>query len=662
MTILLVDMYGSDKFNNLYEYSGELGAVYSKEKTKFILWAPTASEVSLILFDKNQDKDEKLLMTKGEKGIWYIEVDGDLHCQYYNYLVKVDSMENEVVDPYAKAVGVNGLRSMVIDMERTNPEGWENDKKPKLERVIDSILYEAHIRDFSIDENSGVDEEFRGKYKGIWQDNTKVSNGKSKTCLSHIKDLGITTIHLLPTFDYATVDESKLDIPQYNWGYDPQNFSVPEGSYSLDPFKGEVRVAEFKEMVMKLHEAGIRVVMDVVYNHTFSSKDSNLNKAVPNYYYRQDGNGNFSNGSGCGNELASERVMVRRLIVDSILHWANEYHIDGFRFDLMGLEDIETIKEVREELDKIDKSIILYGEGWTGGWSPLPERDASLKHNTKKYGKMQIAMFNDNIRDGIKGHVFNTYEKGFVNDQEGFEETIKFGIVGATYHSQVKYHMVANSKEDWANEPYQTINYNSAHDNYTLWDKFIVTTGETTENLVQMNKLSAAIIFTSQGIPFIQAGEEFARTKVNEDGSLNENSYKSPDSVNKLDWKRREEFSDLVDYYKGLIKIRKEHKAFRMELNTEIQDNLTFLDANCSNVIMYNINGEGVNDSWKNILVIFNGKKHEVEVDLPGNDYVVVVNEEKAGIEKLTEVKDYKVKVPAKSCYVLVDRKSFINE
>lgn len=652
-------MYGSDIFNNLYEYNGKLGAIYEKEKTTFILWAPTATEVKLKLINNDID-DEIVLMNKEEKGIWTLEVKGDLDKQYYNYLVSVDSMVNEVVDPYAKAVGVNGLTSMVVDLEATNPEGFENDKRPKLERAIDSTLYEMHIRDFSIDENSGVNDEYKGKYKGVWQKDTRIPNSKTKTCLSHLLELGINTVHLLPCSDYCTVDESKLDIPQFNWGYDPQNYNVPEGSYSLDPFNGEVRIKEFKEMVMKLHEAGIRVVMDVVYNHTFASKDSNLNKAVPNYYYRQDGNGNFSNGSGCGNELASERAMVRKFIVDSITYWATEYHIDGFRFDLMGLEDIDTMKKIREELDKIDKSIIMYGEGWTGGWSALPERDAALKHNTMKYGEMQIACFNDNIRDGIKGHVFDTHEKGFVNDQEGFEETIKFGIVAATYQSQIKYYMVANSKDPWANEPYQTVNYCSAHDNYTLWDKLQLTTGASDEKLVAMNKLSAAIIYTSQGIPFIQAGEEFARTKVNPDGSLNENSYNAPDSVNKLDWKRKEKYIDLFNYYKGLIELRKNHKAFRMEYNSEIQDNLTFLDTNYSNVVMYNINGEAVSDEWKNIVVIFNGKNHEVEIDLPGEDYIIVVNEKSAGIEKLDEVKDYKVKMPAKSAYVLVDKKSFV--
>ena len=462
----------------------------------------------------------------------------------------------------------------------------------------------------------------------------------------------------MPTFDYCTVDEANPD-GQYNWGYDPQNYNVPEGSYSLDPFNGAVRKKEFKEMVMNLHKAGIRVVMDVVYNHTYASKDSNLNKAVPNYYYRQAPNGEFSNGSGCGNELASERMMVRKFICDSIVYWAKEYHIDGFRFDLMGLEDIQTMKELRFRLNKFDKTIILYGEGWTGGLSPLPERDAALKYNTIKYASSQIACFNDNIRDGIKGHVFDTHERGFINGQEGFEETIKFGVVAATYHSQIDYKKVANSKDPWANEPYQTITYCSAHDNYTLWDKLKVSTNANDDYLVKMNKLAAAIVFTCQGIPFIQAGEEFARTKVNPDGSLNENSYNAPDSVNKLDWKRKEKYNDLFKYYKGLIAMRKSHKAFRMDRNSQIQDNITFLDTNYANVIMYNLCGEDVQDKWKQIVVIYNGRDEEVYVDLPGNEYVVVVNENSAGNERLAEINDYKAKIPAKCAYVLVDKKSF---
>jgi pullulanase len=656
-------MFDNNKFNDLNLYNGDLGAIYKKEYTEFKIWAPTASQVRVILFSGIENQRDKILsLAQQEKGgVWILKVDGDLDGQYYNYLVTVKGIENEVVDPYAKAVGVNGDRGMVVDLKSTNPIGWENDKRPKLNRVIDSILYEMHIRDFSIDNNSGVSIKNKGKYKGIAETGTTVPGTKIKTCLEHLKELGITTVHLLPTFDYCSVDESKPDEPQFNWGYDPKNYNVPEGSYSSDPFNGEVRIKELKKMVMKLHEAGIRVVMDVVYNHTSATKDSNLNKAVPQYYYREFSNGHFSNGSGCGNELASERPMVRKFIVDSVYYWAKEYHIDGFRFDLMGLTDIRTMKEIRFKLNTLDKTIILYGEGWTGGTSPLPERDAALKYNTIKFGSSQIAVFNDNIRDGVKGHVFDARERGFVNGQVGFEETIKFGVVAATYHSQIKYQMVANSKDPWANEPYQTINYASAHDNYTIWDKLQASTNITdNEKLKAMNKLAAAIILTSQGIPFIQSGEEFARTKVNPDGTLNENSYNSPDSVNKIDWKRKEKYNDLFKYYQGLIKLRKMHKAFRMDFNTDIQDNIKFINTNYQNSVVYTINGDGVSDTWKKIMVIFNGSNGEINVDLFGENYVVVVNEKEAGIEALAETTNSTVKVPANSAYVLVDKSSFL--
>ena len=656
-------MFDNDKFNELNLYNGELGAIYKKDSTEFRLWSPTASEVKVVLFGfETEGTNAVLPLIQNETGgIWTLKVNGDLHGQYYNYLVTVKGAENETVDPYAKAVGVNGEKGMVVDLKSTNPIGWENDRKPKLNRVIDSILYEMHIRDFTIDPNSGVSQNNKGKYRGVWESGTTIPGTKIKTGIDHLKELGINTVHLLPTFDYCTVDESHPEIAQFNWGYDPQNYNVPEGSYSSDPFNGEVRIKDLKRMVMHLHEAGMRVVMDVVYNHTYATKDSNLNKAVPQYYYRQHKNGHFSNGSGCGNELASERPMVRKFIVDSVYYWAKEYHIDGFRFDLMGLTDIQTMKEIRFRLNTLDKTIILYGEGWTGGASPLPEREAAVKFNTIKFGSSQIAVFNDNIRDGVKGHVFDEKEKGFVNGQVGFEETIKFGIVAATYHAQIKYPMVANSKDPWANEPYQTINYASAHDNYTLWDKLQVSTDNAREeDLIAMNKLSAAIILTSQGIPFLQSGEEFARTKINPDGSLNENSYNAPDSVNKIDWKRKEKYKDLFDYYKGLIKIRKYHKAFKMDYNTDIQDNLKFLKTNHINSVIYTINGESVLDTWKKIIVILNGGNGEIEVDLLEEGYVVVVNEKVAGVEKISEVVGSKIKVPANSAYVLVNKESFV--
>lgn len=651
-------MLCDDRFKDYNIYHGELGALYSKDKTEFVIWAPCADNVELKLF-KDEYMDKPVQMVKEDKGVWRVTILKDLNKVYYNYLVDYDGIVNEVVDPYAKAVSVNGLKSMVVDLKSTNPKGWELDKKPKLDRVVDSILYEAHIRDFSIDASSGVTIKNRGRYNGLWEEGTTIPGTDIKTGIDHLKELGITTIHLMPTFDYCTVDESKPDVPQYNWGYDPQNYNVPEGSYSTDPFNGEVRIKEFKELVLNLHKAGIRVVMDVVYNHTYASYDSNLNKAVPGYYYRHDINGNFSNGSGCGCELASERPMVRKFIVDSVTYFANEYHIDGFRFDLMGLTDITTMKELRFRLNKIDKTIILYGEGWQGGTSPLPEREAALKFNTIKYGSSQIGVFNDNIRDGIKGHVFNNKEKGFVNDQKGFEETIKFGVVAATYHKGIRYSMVANSKDPWANEPYQTINYASAHDNFTLYDKLKVSTdGKSEEDLIQMNKLAAAIIFTSQGIPFIQAGEELARTKVNPDGTLNENSYNAPDSVNKIDWNRKIKYKDLYEYYRGLISLRKNHKAFRMDFNAQIQDNLEFISTNEDNIVAYKINGEAINDTFKEIIVIYNGNNNNVRVNIPDKAYSIIVNEKVAGNEKIVDVKGPVIEVKAKSCYVLVDSES----
>ena len=647
-------MHDVKKIDELYEYKGTLGAIYNNDRTTFKVWSPEASEINVLLFKKGDSKSyyESVKMQKHQRGLWKAEVLGNLKNCYYNYEVTCKGNVSEVVDPYAKAVNINGTRAMVVDLKDTNPVGWQDDKKPELKGPCDSILYEMHIRDFSIDESSGVSKDYRGKYEGVWEANTKNPKSSSKTCLSHLVELGITTVHLLPTFDYVTVDEGKYDPNEYNWGYDPENYNVPEGSYSLNPYDGNFRIKEFKEMVLNLHKAGIRVVMDVVYNHTYKSSDSNLNKLVPDYYYRQDENGNFSNGSGCGNELATERLMVRKFIVDSIVYWAEEYHIDGFRFDLMGLYDTETIIQIRNELNKIDKSLIMYGEGWTGGDSPLPERKAAIKANTIKYGNMQIAAFNDDIRDGIKGHVFYADEKGFVNGAEGFEENIKFGVVAATYHKDINFDKFESSKKPWANEPYQSITYESAHDNFTLWDKLKVSTKATEKEIISMNKLCAAIVFTSQGIPFIQAGEEFARTKKNPDGSLNDNSYNAPDSVNKICWDRKDKFKDLFEYYKGLIELRKSHVAFRMDTNIKIQDNLKFINFEKKNIVGFTINGKALNDSWNKIVVIYNGTDKNINVDLDEEDYKIAVNENIAGNKELAKVSGKKAVVSKKSCYV----------
>ena len=651
------------EFEKLYNYGGELGVVYSKGKSKFILWAPTAEKVDLVLYGDDGynykcKPVETYNMNKSINGTWIVEINKDLNGQYYNYLVTIDGNVNEVVDPYAKAVGVNGKRGMVIDLESTNPKGWRQDKKPELKSPTDSIIYEAHVRDLTIDESSGVSAELKGKFKGLTESDSHISGTNIKTVVNHIKDMGFTHIHLLPSFDYGSVDETKLDEPQFNWGYDPVNYNVPEGSYSTNPYLGDVRIREFKEMVMALHESGIRVIMDVVYNHTFNL-DSCLNKAVPKYYYRQDKNGNYSDASACGNETASDRYMFRRYMIDSVVYWAKEYHIDGFRFDLMGIHDIETMKIIREELNKIDPSIIVYGEGWMGGPSPLKEEDAALKKNTYKFGELQIAAFSDDCRDGVKGHVFYEEEAGFANGKDGLEETIKFAVVASTPHKQVDKSNIVYSDEFWANEPYQTVTYASAHDNYTLWDKLQIVSPEASkEDLIKINKLIAGIILTSQGISFIHAGEEMARTKIDADGKLVENSFSSSDKVNKIYWDRKIEYKDLVEYYKGLISLRKEYKAFRMNSNQEIQKNIHFLekgkDFEADNLVAYIIDSKNIDNKCSKIAVIINANEIEEKVKLNEKNWGVFVDDKKSGNEVIEVLNDDRVSIAPKSIKVLI--------
>lgn len=655
-------MFDTKEFEDKYRYLGELGAVYTKENTSFTVWAPTASNVNLVLYGKMEGKKEStfsipekiLPMQKGEKGIWKVNLDGDWDGLFYNYSVTVDGIEQETVDPYAKAVGVNGTVGMVVDLECTNPNGWELDKKPVMIDPTDAIIYEMHVRDFSIAENSGVEKEKKGKFAGVWQENTRIPGTDQKTCFEHLKELGITMVHLLPVFDYDSVDEAKQEIPQFNWGYDPQNYNAPEGSYCSNPYDGKTRIQEMKQMIMELHKAGIRVVMDVVFNHTAKTEDSNFNKVVPNYYYRQDKDGNFSDASACGNETASDRFMVRRFIIDSVVYWAKEYHIDGFRFDLMAVHDIETMKEIRRNVDTIDPQILIYGEGWNGGASPLPKYRQALKANTIQYGGLQIAAFSDDIRDGVKGSVFKLKNPGFVNGGKNWEETIKFGIVASIGHGEIDYANVYKKVKPWANEPYQTITYASAHDNLTLWDKLQMTNPNEEESvLIAMNKLCAAIILTSQGIAFMQAGEEMARTKVREDGTLDENSYASPDSVNQIDWQRKIKYQELYEYYKELIQLRKSHKMFHMNSAQQIRSSIHFIETGYKNVVAYSLKGQAVKDLWEEAIIIFNSNREAISMQLPEGNWNVVVNEEKAGVECLKKVND-NIQVPSISAYILV--------
>lgn len=654
--------FESKEFNEKYNYDGELGVIYSKNSSEFKLWAPLAEQVELVLYgnDYNALESNKTIikMNRENRGVWRVKIDEDLSGKYYNYLVRNNGKTYESVDPYAKAVSINGEKSMVIDMESTNPKGWSNDKKPILNDVTDSIIYEAHIRDLTKDEASGVIKALRGKYIGAVLENSKIKGTSITTGLDHLKELGITHIHLLPVFDYGSIDERYDSPDNYNWGYDPQNYNVPEGSYSTNPYEGAVRISEFKEMVYKFHQAGIRVVMDMVYNHTYNL-ESPLNLTVPGYYYRKDQYGRYSNGSGCGNETASERYIFRKYMIDSVLYWAKEYHIDGFRFDLMGLHDLETMRIIRNELNKVDKSIIMYGEGWTCYDTPLNINESAVKNNICKFDDLQIAAFSDDARDSIKGSVFLKESLGFVNGGDNYEESIKYTICASTKHDEIDLSKVVYSKSFWANEPYQTITYDSAHDNNTLFDKLRMSCkDENEEELLKMNKLAAAIVLTSQGISFLHEGEEFARVKENLEGEIIENSYNSSDYTNELKWLRKQRYIDLFNYYKGLIKLRKEYKAFRMNSNKEIQNNISFMakgnEFKDNHIVGYIINIEDYNDSYSKIAVIFNANKYNVEVDLDEGKWNMLVDGEKADSEVQYKIEDSIVNVSARSALILI--------
>ena len=618
------------EFDELYKYEDELGAIYNNRKTTFKIWAPLAESVEVIFYGKDgydyrSDAKEVIKMKYEEKGVWKLEVKGDLNGEFYNYIIKRSGVSKEVIDPYAKAVGVNGERGMVIDLNATNPIGWDTHTIPKLNSVLDAIIYEVNIRDFTIDNNSGINNEIKGKFKGFCTEQS-TNKGKIKTGINHLKELGVNVIQLLPSFDYKTIDERYFNEEEYNWGYDPLNYNVPEGSYSTNPYFGEVRIKEFKELIMKLHENGFKVVMDVVFNHTADTENSNFNKILPKYYYRENEDGSFSNGSGCGNEIASERAMVRKFILDSLKYWVEEYKIDGFRFDLMGLHDIETMKAIRKELSE---DIILYGEGWKAGPSTLEDDILTLKENISKFGKLQVGAFSDDIRDAIKGSVFEAESGGFINGGNGFEETIKFGVVASTAHKDINFNKLKYSKIPWAIEPYQVITYVSAHDNYTLWDKLaLVKPLFAKSDRIKMNKLAAAIILTSQGIPFIHAGDEILRTKKDRNGTLVENSYKSSDYVNKFYWSRKEKYIDIFNYYKKLIDLRKNHKIFKMNSAKDINDNIEFLnfEENLKNIVAYIAYGDRINDSLGKIAVIFNGNQHHVEIDLKHNKFIAILD------------------------------------
>ena len=602
-------------------YKGnDLGLTYNPTQSTFRIWAPTAEKARLIFYKRGDDSVESgvLDMEKNGDGTWVKKITGDQEGTFYVFNVQVNGKWlNEVPDPYAKAVGVNGRRAIVVDMKKTDPAGWGIDKSPVIKNKTDAIIYELHVRDASINENSGIKN--KGKYLGLAETGTQNSEGYS-TGLDHIKELGVTHVHLLPVYDFYSVDESKPDIAQYNWGYDPVNYNVPEGSYATDPYNGVTRIKEFKQMIQAFHQNGIRVVMDVVYNHTRLTEDSYFNQLVPGYYYRQTKDGKFSNATACGNETASERYMMRKFMLESVLYWVKEYHIDGFRFDLMGVHDIETMNLISRELHKIKPDILLYGEGWTAGSSPLPDSLRALKKYAYKLDR--IAVFSDDIRDGIKGSVFEHKDKGFASGKPGMEESIKFGIVASCKHPQIDYTKVNYSKAPYAAQPWNTIAYCECHDNHVLTDKLAISANDASEvERIQMYKLALSVVLTSQGISFLHAGSEFLRTKKGV-----ENSFESPDSINAIDWNLKTMNKEVFDYVKALIRMRKEHPAFRMKSAKEIAANIQFVKDNQKGSIAYRINGEKVNDKWKKILVYFNSNNAKRLHFLPAGKWKIAID------------------------------------
>ncbi|MDD3171003.1 MAG: type I pullulanase [Bacilli bacterium] len=634
-------IYDSSAFEEAYGYDGnDLGAIAKENSTSFRLWAPIATKVTLNLYTTGTpeayggtDKPkETVSMIKSIKGTWQITLPSNLHGTYYTYSVTNGSTTNEVVDPYAKSAGVNGLRGMVIDFSKINPEDFTyNTRANNISSPTDAIIYELHVRDLTSHSSWTGPEEYRGKFLGLTVEGTTYEG--VTTGLDHIKELGVTHVQLLPIFDFGVIDEANPK-KDFNWGYMPINFNVPEGSYSTDPYDGVSRVVELKQATTALNKNNIGVIMDVVYNHTGQSADSNFNLILPGYYYRMNDDGSFSNGSGTGNETASERYMMRKFMVDSVTFWATEYNLSGFRFDLMGLHDTETMNEIVTALKAIDENILIYGEPWTGGDTPLDEDLAADKVNLEDMP--DVAAFNDEIRDGIKGSVFSAAEKGYIQGNVTTEiiNKVKYGIVGGIEHPDVTTEGLSYDMY-WHTSPTKTVNYVSAHDNNTLYDKIILSTTTKQKDLRDdMQKQANAIVMTSQGIVFLHAGVEFLRSKPADGGGYDSNSYESGDSTNQLRWdlKAKAVNMECFEYYKGLIELRKAHPAFRMTTAEEVVANVDFLYEDQEGVIAYTISNFANDDTWGTILVINNNcNKQLVTLTLPAGEWNLVTNSTKAG-------------------------------
>lgn len=583
--------------------------VYSPKSTTFSLTtSPDVKKVDVVISDNDSDTAQQLVksMKRVGAGKWKLTVKNDLKGKYYVFSVYNQAQPDHTPGVFAKAVGVNGKRGVIVDLKDTDPDGWADDVRPELKNPCDLIIYEMHHRDFSMDMSSGIKN--KGKFLALTE----------PAAISHLRRLGVNAVHILPSFDFASIDESKPDVAQYNWGYDPLNYNVPEGSYSTNAADPKTRIREFKQMVQALHKAGIRVILDVVYNHTFDINGSNFQKTYPDYFFRKNAEGKYSDGSGCGNETASDKELMREFMKESVAYWVNEYHIDGFRFDLMGVHDIETMNEIHDVVAQIDPTIYIYGEGWSAGSCAYPQDKLATKANTCELNG--IGAFSDEMRDALRGPFSDDTKGGFLAGVPGQEESIKFGIAGAISHPQIDMTKVNYSKVPWTNEPSQMVAYVSCHDDMCLTDRLrssIPYIGD--DELIRLDLLAQTAVLTSQGVPFILSGEEMLRDKKGV-----HNSYRSPDSINRLDWNNLKRYPQVFDYYAGLISLRKQHPAFRMGSADEVRKNLCFLEAP-EGVVAYQLKNNAGGDSWKNIIVVLNSQKTPQTVDVPENTYTMVV-------------------------------------
>ena len=639
----MTELYSTEEFERKYTYSGtDLGARWFREKTVFRLWAPTAKSVKINLYKSGnpgvEDRIAQIGMKPAVAGTWTAEATGNLHGIYYTYAVELEEGVREACDPYARSTGVNGQRAMILDLRSTDPAGWKEDRDPNAGKSItDAVIYELHVRDLSMDPSSGVTH--KGKFLGVIEEGTHTPDG-IPTGLDHIKSMGITHLHLLPSYDYGSVDEAHPERPQFNWGYDPVNFNVPEGSYATDPFHGEVRVKEMKQMIQGLHKNGISVIMDVVYNHVYDREGFCFNRIVPAYFSRTH-NGCYSNGSGCGNDTASERSMVRKYIVDSVKYWADEYHIDGFRFDLVGLIDVDTINELVSSVRAKHPNVIFYGEGWSMD-TEVTKPDVAMATQYNAWQTPNFAYFSDTFRDLLRGCVFDNYAYGYVAGAWGQEELVKKCFMG---------------QPDWCPGPTQTINYASCHDNMSLFDRLAQSVPEASfAERVRMNNLAASIYLLSQGVPFMQAGEELLRSKPLPGGGFEHNSYCSPDSVNSIKWENlsKPEYASNANYYRGLIAFRKAHPTLRLTTESAVREQIHPMEGLDPNVVGFHLRGSA-DDSAAAIIVLYNPNKTPTTVVLPQGRWSICINEKTSGILPLLSVEGGVSVAPVSACVLTLE-------